>query len=213
MRRLLLLLAPLVALGAGVLVVAGWNDEPGAGPLEGASFVDGQPLPVRVDYDMGSIGLFLVNRGNQSITIERARLLRVAGPLDFSGVRSRYVISGPAPTGSLWTGGIVGSPDAAEFPTLPLAQNNEVPVPTRISENGNPDEGLQVFFRLLLTEPGIGRAKGVEVTYTAGGRRYREIIDWSFFMCAPQEAYKGYENPDGKECGGVPFGPEDSTLG
>lgn len=213
MRRIILGLCLLLVAGIVIVLVAGGETGPGEGPLEGGVFLDGQPLPVGVDYDMGSIGLFLTNAGEDPITIERTRLLRVAGPLEFVGVRSRYVVSGPSPSGSLWTGGVVGSTESADYPTVPLEDQNRIPVPKEFGGNEEPDEGLQLFFRLRMTEPGIGRAQGLEIQYRAANKRYREVVDWSFFMCAPEEEYIRYGSPDNKKCEGVPFGDDNSTLG
>ena len=76
-----------------------------------------------------------------------------------------------------------------EFPAKPLSEENVVPVPKEFSENGSAYEGLQLVVGVKSTGPGIGRIRGVEVTYRVGNRRYRNSSEGNGFLCAPAADY------------------------
>ena len=79
----------------------------------------------------------------------------------------------------------------ADYPTLPLAKQNVVPVATTRTPDGSPNEGLQIVLGVQVGEPGVARFEAVEVTYKVGGRRYRKVFNDSVYLCAPDVAYTG----------------------
>jgi hypothetical protein len=89
-----------------------------------------------------------------------------------------------------------------EYPSRPLAEENVVPVPTRFSENGGALEGLQLVVGAKSTGPGVGRIRGIEVTYRIGDRRYRNRSDGKGFLCAPAAEYV-FGASKFRECGGL----------
>lgn len=52
------------------------------------------------------------------------------------------------------------------------------------------------------TGPGIGRIRGVEVTYRIGARRYRNSSSGKGFLCAPAAEYLS-DGPRFHECGNL----------
>lgn len=168
-----------------------------------------QPVPVGEAYDMGSVATFFVNRGKKPIVIDRARLIGAAGPLELLEIRTHPVAAGTENT-RIYGGGVVETSEL-RFPTEPFAGHNTVAVPKLFSKSGNPDEGLQLLFRLRMTEKGVGRWEALEIFYRAGHKQHREVFPWSVWLCAPADEYMrpGRESVD---CGdGEPFG--DRVLG
>lgn len=210
MRRALIAVPVAIVLAAALLFATRSDDAPGAGPLTGADPIDEtQPVPIGEPYDMGSVATFLDNRGDKPITIDRARLIGVAGPVELLEIRTHPVRAG-APGGDVYGGGIVKTSEQ-RFPTNPFAGHNTVPVPKLFSETGNPDEGLQLLFRVRMTERGVGRWEALEIFYRAGDKEHREVFPWSVWLCAPADEYMG-DPPNDRDCGnGEPFG--DRVLG
>lgn len=184
---------PVVALaltGGAWLAAAGGDGEPGPGPLNGADeFLESQPVPANEPYDMASLATFFDNRGEKPITIERARLLGVAGPLELIEVRA-HPVNAYVEGREVWGGGIVAISEA-RFPTDPFAGHNTVPVPKVFSQNGNPDEGLQLLFRVVMKADGVGRWSAMEIEYRAGTTRHREVFPWKVWLCAPIDPVLG----------------------
>lgn len=208
MKRLLSVAVPLALALAGVAVATREGGPPGPGPLQGADgFDDSRPVPVGEPYYVASVASFLDNRGKEPITIDRVRLVGVAGPLELLEVRTHEIAAGVEGKTSVYGGGPSGTYEA-QFPTDPFEGHNTVPVPKRFSVNGNPDEGRQLIFKMLMTAPGIGRFEAMEVEYRAGNKRHRESFPWSSWLCAPRSDYVG---PDGTSTRSCPmeaaFGP------
>ncbi|HEV3363544.1 MAG TPA: hypothetical protein VG795_05275 [Acidimicrobiia bacterium] len=156
------------------------------GPLDGGvGNEQGQPLEVRQPYTWGST--LLLNEGKKPATVERVRLLGVTGSFELLAVHTRAV---PDERGQGLYFGDTGFP-RSDYPSRPLAEQNVVPVPTTFSPEGNPYEGLQIVLGVQVNEPGVARFKAVEVTYTVGRRRYREVFHDSVYLCAPYDAYTG----------------------
>ena len=156
------------------------------GPLDGGvGTIQGQRLEVKEPYTFGST--LLLNEGKKPAKLERVRLLGVTGSFELLAVHTRPV---PDERGQgLWFGD-TGFP-RTDYPSRPLAEQNVVPVPTTFSSEGSPNEGLQVVLGVQVGEPGVARFESIEITYKVGGRRYREVFEDSFYLCAPVEAYKG----------------------
>jgi hypothetical protein len=188
-------------LGVGIAVAvlagvpAGWaildqDSEASNGPLDGGEGrVDGQPVNVDDPYTMGSV--LLVNNGDKPVEIEKVQLLGVHGPMKTLGVLSR---AWPPATGPALSAGEEDYPPVSAK-AEPLAELNVVPIAKTRTEAGTPGEGIQLFFGVQITEPGIAWAERVEVTYKVGGKRYREQFDRAFVLCAPFDAYGGAERP------------------
>jgi hypothetical protein len=158
---------------------------PSDGPLDGGlGRVDGQPVAVDDPYTMGSA--LLLNEANEPAIIEDVRLVGIHGPLKILATLSRPV---PGEDGKALSGGEEAYPPT-DFPAKPLSELNVVPVAKTRTEGGSPGEGLQLFFGVEITEPGVAWAERVEVTYKVGGKRYTERFDRAFVLCAPAEAYE-----------------------
>lgn len=185
MKRVALVVA--VAL-AGVLVVGmvQIRRTSSGGPLDGGVGTEqGQPLDVKQPYTFGSTLLRI--DGKKPATLERVRLLGVTGSLELLAVHTRLV---PDERGQGLYMGDTGFP-RADYPTLPLAKQNVVPVATTRTPDGSPNEGLQIVLGVQVGEPGVARFEAVEVTYKVGGRRYRKVFNDSVYLCAPDVAYTG----------------------
>lgn len=186
-----------IGLTATVLlgVPAGWAildraSTPSDGPLDGGEGrVDGQPVNVSDPYTMGSV--LLVNHANEPAIIEDVRLVGMNGPMKIHGVLSR---AWSAESGPALSGGEEDYPPT-DARAERLSELNTVPVARSRTENGTPGAGIQLFFGVEITEPGVAWAERVEVTYKVGGRRYKEQFDRTFVLCAPYEAYGGPDRP------------------
>jgi len=149
----------------------------GAGSEAGGRFDIGQPV---------SFGyLLLRTHGHTSATLERIRVLGITGGLDLLGIQGRSV---PDNQGKGMFVSVFGYPPA-EYPSQPLARQHVVPVARTSTARGEPNEGLELVIGVRATRPGVARARAIEVTYRAGGRRYRETYDGSMYLCAPKEQF------------------------
>lgn len=180
---------------AGVIVVVQRKSELDAGPVEvgGIGTASSQPIDVGVDY---SFGYVLWNYGKKPAVVERVRVLGVTGPIEVLDVWARQHPSGPKPHTFMF---LFGFPPP-EYPSRPLAEENVVRVPTQFSESGSAYEGLQLVVGVKSTGPGIGRLRGIEVTYRVDGKRYRNLSDGKGFLCSPAAEY-------------LPGGPKFSKCG
>jgi hypothetical protein len=138
---------------------------------------------------MGSV--LLVNNGDEAVVIEKAELLGVHGPMKILGVLSR---AWPPDDGPALSGGEEAYPPVSAT-AEPLVERNVVPVAKTRTESGTPGEGIQLFFGVEITEPGVAWAERVEVTYKVGGKRHRERFDRAFVLCAPFDSYGGPDRP------------------
>lgn len=114
----------------------------------------------------------------------------VAGTFELLGVRSRLL---PSEAG-IFFGDKEFPP--ADFPAEPLGEQNVVTVPTTRTPEGEPDATLELVIGVRMTEPGVARSRGAEITYRVGDRQYREVIEQPLTLCAPIAEYVG----EGKEC-------------
>jgi hypothetical protein len=76
-----------------------------------------------------------------------------------------------------------------------LREQNVVALPKTRTPDGMAGEGLQIVFGFRIAEPGVAGGSDVEVTYRVGGHRYREVYDYSVYLCAPEEAFKDKDCP------------------
>lgn len=182
MKRRLLLPLAIVVLAVSVGLVLWSRREPGDGPLQGGTLSLGHSSKVGEPFSMTNVALF--NYGKKPARVERVRLLGVIGPLELLGMRTRQI---PSPDG--YPLGAVGYPPT-EYTSKLLAEDNVVPVPTSFAEAGEPDQHMQLVIGVRTTGPGVAGAKRIEVTYKAGGRRYREVIANSVWLCSPPEEYE-----------------------
>src|SRR5688500_12042924 len=123
----------------------------------------------------------LWNYGKKPAIVERVRVLGLTGPIEVLDVWARQHPSGPKPNTFTF---LFGFPPP-EYPSKPLAEENLVPVPRTFSETGSAYEGLQLVVGVKPTGPGIGRIRGIEVTYRIGNRRYRNSSNGKGFLCVP----------------------------
>lgn len=125
----------------------------------------------------------LYNEGDEPAVVERVRLLDVAGPLDLLGVRARLLV--PSMNDGLYPRR-PGYPPSA-YASEPLTKQNMVPPTPKPAPAADPEKALQ----LLIGVRSRGDAAGylaVEVTYTVGGQRYREVFHNGVTICSPAEA-------------------------
>jgi hypothetical protein len=149
----------------------------GAASETGGRFDVGQPV---------SFGYVLLRtHGRTRATLERIRLLGVTGGLELLGIQARSV---PDEQGKGIFVSVFGYPPP-EWPSQPLASQHVVPVGRTFEASGEPNEGLELVIGVRATRAGVARARAVEVTYRAGGRRYRETYDGSMYLCAPKEQF------------------------
>ncbi len=186
MKRLGFVALGVVLLAAGVLL---WNDRRvrGDGPLSAGTggSETGQKLGVGVEYSIGHA--LLINKGKRPAVVERVRLLGVTGGLELLGVMTHPV---PDEKGQGMFLGLFGFPPTdLDYPSKPLSEQNVVPVAKTFNESGEPDEGLELVIGVKATRPGVARARAIEFTYKAGGRKYREVYPGAIYLCAPKEQF------------------------
>lgn len=186
-------LGVLVIGGAG-LMLALRDSGLGDGPLDaGFPGAYGQGLELGDAYTAGQV--ILLNEGDEPAVIERVRVLGVTDGIEVLGIHTRRV---PGTDGELGTFiGAVGFPPQG-YVTRPLAEQNVVPVPTEFTEGGSPAAGLELAIGVRATQPGVGRARGVEITYRVGGKRYREEINAGIYLCAPAADFTEDESCPGE---------------
>jgi hypothetical protein len=141
------------------------------GPLLASAGINGQPLPV--GEPTAFRGLVLRNRATKPAVVEKFRLLGVTGGFEVLDVHAVPVPSSNAAK-------TVGSP--------------VVPAATR-TKAGQAEGRLPIVIRVRATVPGVARARGVEVIYRVGHRRYRRSDDSPMYLCAPREQFPGFTCP------------------
>ena len=60
---------------------------------------------------------------------------------------------------------------------------------TTNSASDDVDKGLRLAIAARATMPGVARARGIEITYRVGPRRYRRSYNSSIYLCAPTDAF------------------------
>jgi hypothetical protein len=195
--RPLLLALFTVTLIATALVLLQQQGDIGVGPVEvgGVGTANAQPIEVGVDY---SFGYMLWNYGKKPAIVERVRVLGVTGPIEVLDIWARQHPSGPKPHTFMF---LFGFPPP-DYPSKPLAEENTVRVPRTFSDSGSADEGLQLVVGVKSTGPGIGRIRGIEVTYRVGERRFRNSSNGRGFLCAPPAEYLA-DGPKFHQCGNL----------
>lgn len=141
------------------------------GPLVASAGINGQPLPV--GEPTAFRGLVLRNRATKPAVVEKFRILGVTGGFEVLDVHASPVPSSNAAMS-------VGRP--------------VVPAATR-TKAGQTEGELPLVIRARAAVPGVARARGVEVTYRVGHRRYRRSDDSSMYLCAPREQFPGFTCP------------------
>jgi hypothetical protein len=151
------------------------------GPVSAGAIVHrGAPVDVGVDE---SLGYLLKNEGKEPAIIERVRILGVTGPIEVLGLLAR-LREGGQPSFLI----LPGFPPA-EYPAKPLAEEHVVPVGVTFSEDGYPNEGLELVVGVRATGEGFGRIRGIEVLYRVGDRRYHSSTSGYGMLCAPQKRF------------------------
>jgi hypothetical protein len=180
------------ALAGGLLLVGivgtACDRQPGNGPLDASGSGSGYSQLIDVG-ERFSIGLPLIgNLGKQDAVVEQVRLVGVTGPLEVLGLRTR-----PFPDDSPFhlSFGMYGFPPTQE-PSHDPAKVNVVPGDPHLTPAGTPEDVLQLIIGVMATAPGIAANRGVEVTYRVGDKRYREVYNDAFELCAPKADF-----PDG----------------
>ena len=171
--------AIVVALGLlGVIGFIGWDRTTihVGGPLSIGSGVNGQPIGVGEPAAFGAT--LLLNRSDKPAVIENVRILGVSRGFEVLDVRTT-----PVPTPS------------SGYPSASLAERHVVPTSKGRTESGEPDQGLRLVIGARATEAGVARARGVEVSYRVGHRRYRRSYEGPMYLCAPQSQYLGGSCP------------------
>lgn len=175
MKRLIGLCVLGIALVTAIVAVR-VRQSSGPGPVNGpGASTLAQLLKVGDTFSVGSVAL--ENEGRRPGKVQRIRLLGVTGPLELLGVRTRRE---PDPAGDFL--GFPGFPPP-EYPAVPLQQDPVVPVPTERTEGGSPLQRLQLLIGVRATGPGVARYRAVEVTYSVGGRRYRQVMANAAYLC------------------------------
>ena len=87
-------------------------------------------------------------------------------------------------------GGIISLPDYPPkgYPSKPLAEQNIVAAKKALTQ-GEPEPALELILGVRTVRPGLFRSDQVEVTYTAGKRRFVERYPVQITLCAPFDAY------------------------
>jgi hypothetical protein len=184
----------LLALGGLALALRGPAIRPGGPVSPGAIISKGQPIDAGVQQ---SVGFLLTNEGKKPANIERVRILGVTGPVQVLGVLAALH---KGDRGSLLM--LPGFPPP-EYPSKPLADEHVVPVPATFSDDGSPNEGLQLVVGIQGTGDGFGRIGGIEVTYRVGKQRYRISNSGYGMLCIPQKRfYNADPNVRVEECPG-----------
>jgi hypothetical protein len=155
-----------------------------AGPVSGGKggTANGQPIDIGIPY---SFGYLLRNYGTKPAVIEQVRVLGVTGPIEVLDVWARRHPSGPKPYLFLAAFGF----PPPDYPSKPLAEEKVVPVPAPHPADEDPTEGLQLVVGVKSTGPGVGRIRGIEVTYRVGHRRFRDSDESDGYLCAPASDY------------------------
>ena len=174
---------------------AWWQDRRARPPLDGGLRIGvGGAVEVGQRYSWGAV--VLSNRGGRPAVVDRARILRSTPNLELAGpVHSHFVGYASTEAGQMITLDETGFPPA-RWPSRPLTEQNVVRVAQRVQDDGDPDEGFQIVFGLIVTAPGEARATAVEVVYRVGGRRYRQVFYNTVTLCAPVEVYKDRDCPE-----------------
>lgn len=184
MRRLAIVLATAIVI-AGMAFIAFRPEPLGDGPVTAGTgpTSSGQRLAIGAEVSYGYV--LLLNTAKEPATLESVRLLGITGGLEVLGIRSRSV---PDEEGRGMFISLGGYPPH-EWSSTPLESNHVVPVGTTFTDDGTPNEGLELVIGVRATRPGVARLRAVEFTYKVGGRRYREVYDGSLYLCAPAEDF------------------------
>ena len=186
-----------VVFAAGLVVAVQSNGALAAGPVVvGDGGTNAQPIDAQIPF---SFGYMLWNEGKKPAVLERIRVVGVTGPIEVVDVLARQHPSGPRHQTFMSAFGF----PPPDFPSNPLAVERTVPLPTTFTESGFPYEGLQLVVGVRSTGPGIGRIRGIEVTYRLGGKRYRNSSEGHGFLCAPAAEYVD-TGPKTDDCPGDP---------
>jgi hypothetical protein len=187
MRRFAVILFAVAVAAVGLVL---WNRaRPGDGPVEGGVLNYSQRLEVGEVFSVGQS--LLCNHGTKPAEVKHVRLLGVTGPLELLGIRARTIPD--QQDRGMFLGGFGFPPP--DYPAKPIADENVVPVSRTFTPSGAPEECLELVIGVRATAPGVARARGVEVSYRVGKRRYREIYENKLFLCAPAAEY-----PNDRRC-------------
>ena len=152
------------------------------GPVTIGGGGSGLPLDVGEPTSFGAF--VLTNRGKTPAVLEKIRVLGPTDGFEVLGVRTN-----PVPLRhdlSFFVGALGFPPD--EYPSDSLADRHVVPK-ARTPEVDS-EEGLQLVVGARARSNGVARARGVELTYRVGPRRYRRASEASMHICAPKERYR-----------------------
>ena len=173
-----------VAVAAGLVLRSGSDARDGPVSAGEDGFIFGHRLAVGEAFSVGHV--LLANEGERPAVVERVRVVGVAGPLEVLGIRARHLPDEGQPG---MFAGDYGFPPTS-FPTKGLGDANVVPVSKARTPAGTPEERLELVIGVRAAEPGVVRARGVEVTYRVGGDRYTEVYDTPIYLCAPAAQYR-----------------------
>jgi hypothetical protein len=150
------------------------------GPVSAGGGINGAPVAIGQPIAFG--GFLLQNKARTPAVLEDVLIVGVTGGFEVIDVRTAPV---PIPADAAQ-----GRPSTAPRSDS-LADRHIVPVATTRNASGEPNEGLRLIINVRATAPGVARARGVEVTYRVGHRRYRRSSDSSMYLCAPKEQFLG----------------------
>ena len=183
-RRAALKSGAVILLATGSLAFVGfsWWDRTtvhAGGPVSVNGGILGQRLAVGEPTSFG--GVMLKNSGKAAATLEKVRILGLTGGFEVLGVGTN-----PWPTSpeeATKSGQAIPAP-AAPTPGV-LVGSKVIPAATTEVAPGQSDGRIQLRIAARAARTGVARARGVEITYRIGPRRYRQSSDASMYLCAP----------------------------
>ena len=137
-------------------------------------------------------GVMLRNAGTKPAVLERVRVLGVTGGFEVLGVRTRpWPVSPEA-----YASAAQGFPPTGTAPAA-LDGNPVVPVAKARPGSGDSENAVQLVIGARAAAPGVARARGVQIRYRVGHRRYRRSTDASMYLCAPSERFTAEQSCPG----------------
>jgi hypothetical protein len=193
-KRAVVVSGVLAFLLAALAAIVLWQHRNGiavGGPVSaGGGNASGQRLGLGQDFSFGNT--VLTNRSSNPARLEKVRIVGISAGFEVLGVRAV-----PTPVIPLQVYNYLGDFGfpPAKYPSKPLSEEHVVPVAKTHDDAGGPYEGLELVIGARSAQPGVVGARGVEVTYRVGGRRYRRVSEGAMYICAPKEQFQGNACP------------------
>ena len=90
-----------------------------------------------------------------------------------------------------------GFPPDSKAPAA-LDGNPVVPVAKTRAESDGAENAVQLVIGARAAAPGVARARGVDIRYRIGHRRYRRSTNASMYLCAPSERFTAEKSCPGE---------------